>query len=105
MTICILANVNALRGSPYICASLTAGSSRKRLKPFGSQNFLALESAASTANCGATSTAFTPGGCDLRWHQLPDQYVLGEVGAVAVKKHDHDCWTFMVALRSSNSVR
>src|SRR5262249_5463897 len=35
-----------------------------------------------------------PGGCDLRRHLLPDQYVLGEIGAVAVKKHDHDCWTF-----------
>jgi len=34
------------------------------------------------------------GGCDLRRHLLPVADVLGEIGAVAAKKHDHDRGTF-----------
>ena len=38
ITIGILVNVNAVRGSPYIRASLTAASSTEHFNPFSSQN-------------------------------------------------------------------
>src|SRR6516165_9177739 len=39
------------------------------------------------------------GGRNLRRHLLSVHYVVGQIGAVAVKKHDHDRWTFGIKAR------
>ena len=87
--------MNAVRGSPYIRASLTAASSRKRLNPFGPK-------LASAGIGGIDSKLWRhqhgvhARGRDLFRHLLPIAHVLGEIGAVAMKEDDHHCGALRV---------
>src|SRR5215831_17943233 len=97
MTIDMVPNIGAVRGSPYILASFCAASSRKRLNPPGSQNFPALESAASKLwryedRIGSRRR-------DLCGQALPIAHVARQVGAVAVKENHHDGRTIGIKSR------
>ena len=66
------------------------------MKPFGSQNLPALEFGGINGKLWRDQHRVHAGGRNLRRHLPAVAYVLGEIGAVAVKKHDHDRGAFGV---------
>src|ERR1700680_4741757 len=80
------------RGSPCRRPRLCAASRRKRENAPGLRNFPGLESAASSANCGATSTAFARLSeiCARSCWRRALSDVAFDLGSVAVKENDDD---------------
>ena len=96
MTIGMLANVNALRGSPYIRASLIGRFIKEASEAVRLPEFPGARIGGIDGKLWCHQHRVHSGGRDLRRHLLPVAYVLRQIGAVAVKKHDHDRGTFGV---------